>query len=401
MERTCLGAWRNTSAGPGEAAARRHSPRSRSVPCSGRFLGPIGVLIAAGLVVMALLGAHAAAAAAESEAAAGAEQVPAFAPSRAELDEVRQWLCRNPPDGQNRAERRQRMTVIQAACDKLEPETYWDYADCCVEDPDAATAMEQRHPALYYLRRAVDDAVEDIRRTEVEEGLAVWFIYNMGHVFKTPDACFGIDINMPAAERLAEDLDFLLITHEHGDHYSPQLLDAMINAGKPVVTRWYPSTTIVNEPREFRFGEVRVKVDIGDHHHERPDTRNDMLMFQVDCGRAGNNCTVYHSGDGNNYEKMVPDRRPDLFIVHVQVGMSVEEAVNHLKPRMTLVAHVMELGHSPKPPNAWRWPYEYAFRVIQNTPPGEATVLTWGERWLLPDTTLRSFRHPPRDSTDP
>ena len=126
-----------------------------------------------------------------------------------------------------------------------------------------------------------------------------------------------------------------------------------------------------------------------------------MLMFQVDCGRAANNCTVYHSGDGNNYEKMVPDRRPDLFIVHVQVGMSVEEAVNHLKPRMTLVAHVMELGHSPKPPNAWRWPYEYAFRVIQNIPPDEATVLTWGERWLLPDTTLRSPRHPPRDAADP
>ncbi len=322
-------------------------------------------------------------------AAQAADEPPSTSLSRTDVDQSREWLWRNPPDGGNRDERRERMAVIQAACDALEPQTYIDYVTALDEDRDDAALVEQQQPALYYLRTAIDEALEDIRRTEVERGAALWLIYNMGYVVKTPDACFAIDISMPKAERLADDLDFLLITHRHRDHQSPRLVDAMIEAGKPVITNWHPGSRLVTEPTELRFGEVRVKVDIGDHHHEQPDRRNDMLMYQVDCGEAAGNCTIYHSGAGNIYEKMVPDRQPDVFIVHVQVGMSVEQAAAHMAPRMTLVSHVMELAHSPKPPNAWRWSYEYAFSRIRNTPVDQATVLTWGERWLTPSTKLR------------
>ena len=85
---------------------------------------------------------------------------------------------------------------------------------------------------------------------------------------------------------------------------------------------------------------------------------------------------------------MKPDKPVDLYIVHVQVGMSVEGAIKHLKPKFTLVSHVLELGHSPKPPQAWRWTLAYGFNVVKNTPADQADVLTWGECWLSPGTIL-------------
>lgn len=316
-----------------------------------------------------------------------AEQVQ-FDPSRQALDTARQWLSKNSPDGKNRGERRKRMAVIQAACDQLEPADYRDYVGYWKNDENAANASESKHPALTYLRNATRQALTDIQKTKVKRGVAVWHIYNMGYVFKTPDACFGIDIKMREAEQLADVLDFLLITHEHDDHSSAPLIEAMAAAKKPVITGWYPGTTITNKPSEFHFGSCRVKVDIGDHHQEQPDKRNDMLMFQVDCGEVANHCTIYHSGDGNNVHKMLPDKSVDIFIVHVQAGMSVEAAIGHIQPRLTFVSHVLELGHSPKPPHAWRWSFDYAFGTIRKIPESQATVLTWGERWLAQGTIL-------------
>ncbi len=313
-----------------------------------------------------------------------------FEPSRQKLEEARHWLWGNPPDGKNRAERRKRMAVIQAACDTLEPDDYRSYTASWEQD-DAAFAFEEKYPALYYLRKANANALDDIRKTKVKKGIAIWHIYNMGYVFKTPDACFGIDIKMRESERLADILDFLLITHEHVDHSSAALIDAMITAQKPVITRWREGTTIINKPSEFKFGSCRVKVDIGDHHYKQPDKREDMLMYQVDCGKSANDYTIYHSGDGSNFLKMTPDKKIDIFIVHVAVGMSVEAAIGHIKPRLTFVSHVLELEHSPKPPRAWRWSFDYAFGTIMNIPENEATVLTWGERWLAPQTILQEL----------
>jgi L-ascorbate metabolism protein UlaG (beta-lactamase superfamily) len=314
------------------------------------------------------------------------EQVE-FEPSRQKLDELRQWFWENPPDSKNRAQRRDRMAVIQAACDKLTPADFRSYYSSWAQD-DIAGNFEKKHPALYYLQKASANALDDIRKTKVEQGVAIWYIYNMGYVFKTAESCFGIDIKMRHSEQLADILDFLLITHEHQDHYSAKLIDAMIALQKPVITRWREGTTIINEASEFSFGDCRVKIDIGDHHYNEPDGQNDMLMFQVDCGKVGNKYTIYHSGDGSNYAKMTPDRKIDLFIVHVDVGMSVEDAIAHLKPRMTFVSHVMELSHSPNPPEAWRWSFDYAFERVKNIPDNRTAVLTWGERWLAPETIL-------------
>ncbi len=46
----------------------------------------------------------------------------------------------------------------------------------------------------------------------------------------------------------------------------------------------------------------------------------------------------------------------------------------------------MELGHNI---DQWRWSYEYAFDVIKDIPENQATLLTWGERYVLPGTVIQ------------
>ena len=308
------------------------------------------------------------------------DALPYAGPANAELDAARQWLWDNPPDGTNRAERQARMAVIVAAADELDAVTARRYL---LLSGRIGTAQEKTG-ALYYLHQATDRALEDIRRTHVTRGLVAWHLYNMGYIFKTPETCFGVDICLKHGERLVPDLDFLLVTHEHIDHHAGGLITAMSGAGKPVITRFSRHGTKLNEPADLRFGPIRVKVDIGDHSRNDPLRINNMLMFQIDCGDAANGCTIYHSGDGSNYEKMTPDRPVDIFIPHVSCsGMLVADAIRHIDPKITFVSHVMELTHSP---GGARWTYDYAFNAVSDLPESKAVVLTWGERWILPGT---------------
>ncbi len=280
------------------------------------------------------------------------------------------------------------MTVLQRACDQLTVEDYATYARAWSTNAVQADLSEQTHPALGYLRDATLAAIDDIRHTRVEKGVAVWLIYNMGHVFKTPTACFGIDLSGRRVEHLAPELDFLLTTHEHKDHYSEALIQAMLRCGKPVVTRWFPGTMIVNRATNMVFGSVRVQIDVGDHHDRNPKQLNNMLMYEVACGADAGDAVIYHSGDNSNIDKIAPSRPPDLMIVHVSVGLPIADSIRRNTPRMTFPSHVLELGHSPHPPHAWRWSYCYAFDTVKDIPARETAVLTWGERWLLPGTRL-------------
>ena len=309
----------------------------------------------------------------------------------AELEAARAFLRANPPDGTNASARRRHMAAIQRAADGLAPGQYMEYAKSWTTD--AARADEiARAAALRYLETAVDETIADIRATRVRSGVVAWHLYNMGYVFKTPDCCFGIDLHCRAAPRLVTELDFLLVSHEHMDHRSDALVAALLERGKPVVTSFQPGTRRIDatrgESQELTLGGLRVRIDIGDHHYKNPRQRNNMLMFQVDCGAAGNDCTIYHAGDNSNLEKMKPDRPVTIFIPHVEVGLPIEASIRTLDPRITFVSHVLELGHSPTPPQAWRWSFDHAFKTIANVPEPKATVLTWGERWLLPGTEI-------------
>jgi hypothetical protein len=300
-----------------------------------------------------------------------------------QLEHARRELLRLPAERTPRAERKAGLDVIQAAADAFTPAEYTRYRTAWGE-PGQARAMEAGG-ILAHLRRSIDHAAAEFRKTRVKRGMACWLVYNMGYLVRTPTAGFGIDLSICGAEELAGDLDFLLTTHGHLDHYSPRLLDAMIAAGKPCVTRGWPRSLLVTEAAALRFGAVHVDVTIGDHHYSRPDCCNDMLMFHIyEKGGA----SLLHAGDNSNVQKLGRALRPELFTFHCAVGMSVAEAIRHVEPAIALPAHVMELEHSPHPPHAWRWPFEYGHQTVAEFPEAKAPLLSWGERILAPGTEL-------------
>ena len=122
------------------------------------------------------------------------------------------------------------------------------YADNCLSDyfstflsgyDQTSENMEKADPILIYYRSAFDRVLEDIKNSSVEEGtVELWQLYNMGYVIKTSSGCFAIDISHRWAKELAPYIDFLCVTHNHADHYNKELIQAMFDLGKPVLSNY-------------------------------------------------------------------------------------------------------------------------------------------------------------------
>jgi hypothetical protein len=307
------------------------------------------------------------------------------------FENIHEWLWTHPPTISNYAERQERMRIIQMMSNQISASTYMKYLRSWRSSPTLADRLEQEYGTLSYLRSATQHAIQNLRETQVKQGAVIWYFYNMGYVVKTPTSCFGIDLHFRDAHMLTDDLDFLLVTHGHRDHYTSALLDAMLAANKPVITRWYPGSRLVTHTEDFKIGTVRVKVDIGDHHRHLPlISWNNMLMFQIDCGTPEHPITIYHCGDGNRFRKMRPDKPVDVFIVHVQLSMDVTDAIQYINPRFTLVSHVLELSHDTHLPLPLRWSFDFAFKKLRAADKNTAIVLTWGERWIAPETVFET-----------
>ncbi len=67
----------------------------------------------------------------------------------------------------------------------------------------------------------------------------ICLIYNMGYFIRTSARTFAIDIcwhgTKEEAKQIARAIDVIFVSHPHSDHYTPLLLNAVVEQGKPVV----------------------------------------------------------------------------------------------------------------------------------------------------------------------
>ncbi|AQQ71469.1 hypothetical protein SMSP2_01843 [Limihaloglobus sulfuriphilus] len=81
-------------------------------------------------------------------------------------------------------------------------------------------------------------SLDKLKSTEVENGVAVWNVYNMSYIVKSADVTAAFDlIRLPEslrsqenksivnalAKEMVEYCDILFVSHEHGDHMDPFL----------------------------------------------------------------------------------------------------------------------------------------------------------------------------------
>ena len=235
-------------------------------------------------------------------------------------------------------------------------------------------------PAFGRLEKAFDKVLAEVKSAIVTDRPAVWLVYNMGVVVKTAKCCFSVDLMHRRAEEMAPLLDFALITHGHGDHYTEAFYRAMNGAGKTVISNFKDNYGVkdtrtlggyVRGEKEFEIGDVRIRTALADHNTY---LRDFTTVFEISVG----DFAIYHTGDCCGIDKLRPKlQKPDLWFVHPRCGLSPAEGARKFNPKLTVIGHLNELGH-----DKWRWSWQDgldAKAAVEAT--GHAAIVPlWGER---------------------
>jgi L-ascorbate metabolism protein UlaG (beta-lactamase superfamily) len=232
---------------------------------------------------------------------------------------------------------------------------------------------------MKFYNMALEKLLTEIPATKVKKGeVAVWQLYNMGYVIKTKTQCFGIDLYHKYAEKLVPMIDFLLITHNHGDHHDKHLVAEMEKQGKPVYSNFLNNGHKVTTDDSFTIGNISVKVITVDHN---ATLKNFVNTYEVNCyAGKGKDYVMFFTGDAHNYQQLNPTGKVDVFIPHLAVGLDMAEAVKKINPTEVLMSHILELGHAI---TKWRWSYEYGINECVKLQRLGVYLPVWGEKIVL------------------
>lgn len=267
--------------------------------------------------------------------------------------------------------RREILAQIQRradACENTEFEAYCANAQSSNTPPASAPQI----------MRDFEYAFETIagklaNKPQPKSGARLYLLYNMGYIVQTPTTTFGIDIVHTQTERIAELLDFLLITHRHADHYSPALVRHM--GSKPVVSNFIENEFKQNsDTKNYKFGGIDIAATLTHHGSRLPKFNS---TFEIACLDTAEKIRILHVGDAGKYEQIKPSRSPDVFIPHVSVGLDIKKCAEEtIKPRLLLMSHLLELGH---PTYKWRHPLSLGLAKCDSIKGTAAIMPFWGE----------------------
>ena len=275
------------------------------------------------------------------------------------------------------AERRAAMAEMQTYVETFTHTLFSEYLKAPANS-DKVEGIEQWGLMKYY-NMALDKLLAEIPATKVRKGeVVVWQLYNMGYVVKTQTQCFGIDLYHKYAEKLAPMIDFLLITHNHGDHQWKPLIAELERQGKAVYSNFLENGHKVTTGDELTVGNISIKVTTVDHNKTLTNFVN---TYEVNCyAKKGKDYMMFFTGDAHNYEQLNPSGKVDVFIPHLAVGLNMAEAVKKINPKEVLMSHILELGHAI---NKWRWSYQYGINECEKLQREGVYLPVWGEKIVL------------------
>ena len=267
------------------------------------------------------------------------------------------------------------MEMVQSVLNRFEREEWHAYRK---ESDPAKIAEAEQSGVPYFLRQSFEKVCKEVRTTKVKEGtVAVWLLYNMGYIVKTPTTTFAIDLYSKYTERLLDMIDFGMVTHAHSDHNNIAFTKGLESRNKPVLAAFDIKDVEemrVEDGQTYTFGDVSVRVTVGDHNKKALKT---VASFEIDCGANTNHTVIYHTGDTYNYRQLNPEKDVDIFIPHIRVGLNIPEAIEKFQPRHLFMSHLQELGHRV---NKWRWTFHDALRLKEKWYHNHLWIPCWGER---------------------
>ena len=317
----------------------------------------------------------------------GAQTITSYEkPSRKEFRKaVATVLYRTDCLSADQEKRQDALSVIQREINNFSPEDWKDY--------NTSDSVNEKEGVPYFYKKASDKVLKEIKRTKVKRGqVALWNLYNMGYIVKTPSHTFGIDLTHKYIDIFAQFLDFALISHIHRDHGNLRDFEAFANAGVKVYAGYMPqekpealSWTYVEDGETFNFGEITVtcrKID----HNKKKKGRKLVTSFEIDCGKDTDNAIIIHAGDGCNYKQLEAQHKVDFFIFHLSVGLNIQKAIEKIQPEYAVFSHAWELGHKV---DKFRWTIDDLLKIsrkISNFPAERCLLPCWGEKILYTKT---------------
>lgn len=301
----------------------------------------------------------------------------------AEVNETAQELWSTSPLTPT-AQRTQALGKIQGYADKCLDNYFINYLGAYEQ---ASLNMEKGTPALLFYRGAFDRVMDGLKNSSVENGTAeVWLLYNMGYVVKTPSGCFAVDISHRWAKELAPYLDFLCVTHKHSDHYNEELIQTMLDLGKPVLSNYlkdasYAYTSKV--PAAYTIGKFKIRTAITDHNNS--GLSNFVTVFQIECGEDAGNFKMIHTGDSNYKPEQYTniDSRVNVLIPRYAPNALTENNIigtgkGQVEPDYVLLSHILELAHAGVDES--RWSIDMALERASKIHCEQTYVPMWGEK---------------------
>lgn len=219
-----------------------------------------------------------------------------------------------------------------------------------------------------FLDRRMSLVLDDLTR-RIDEGIKVYKLYNDGWIVRTPEVTIGWDVCRDRvagdydrrlmadsiAVALADACDILFLTHNHGDHVDPLIIDRMVAAGKPVIApdQIMPDNAgVTHTRRETIWEEVFRAADGVELHTTVIPGHQDHLQNNIYVVTTPDGYTVCSTGD--QWLKSDLDMILDLDgkIPPVDVLMPIcwaarlPDMCRSFGAKVVLTGHENELAHS-------------------------------------------------------
>ena len=238
-----------------------------------------------------------------------------------------------------------------------------------------------KNPVLIHYDQTLDRLLKQIPETKPVPGtVVIWYLYNLGFIIKTPTTCFGVDIHHRRAELLEPYLDFLVVTHNHNDHYFMPLLRAMTATKKLVISNFFPNAGYTKAAEQtHQINGITIHCGEADHNSV---LKKFTMPMEIICPTGDKKFVFFTSGDVCHHQFLNKKSESiDLSAVHPSCGMEAIEAAKRINAKLTFIAHLHEMGHEW---NKWRWTFEDGRRQLnifreQNK---DAYLPVWGEKFI-------------------
>ena len=278
--------------------------------------------------------------------------------------------------------------------------------DLVFHDPEAPN-----RPAVQnFHHRRIEQALDEMERTTVDEGAMIWKLYNMGIVARTASVTVCFDLVRAHSSRVEvfpvsdevmgsviDQCDALFVSHRHGDHADQWVAQTFIDRGKPVVAppEVWESDPIHDDithldrvahdiqtlPLPSGNKEVRVVVYPG---HQGTSIQNNVPLVITP-----EDISFVHTGDQSNDDDFewidrVGETQPvDIYFPNTWTTHP-KRAAQGYHPALIIPLHENELGHVIAHREA------YILNYQRWNVPYPVMMMAWGESYhYLPEEFRR------------